>query len=137
MSKSSNVDLASLTKELSGLADTNREDMEVPTVEERKSARSAAKPLPPSQRKKKVLAKPEYGQGDKSWRDFIKYSQEYNDQDNKMRGTQVWLDTGLKDSLDMLKACGIRIPAKHMLSGIVRSFLDNHKTEVDRVMRRG
>ena len=51
--------------------------------------------------------------------------------ENKEKGVQVWLDKNLKNKLDRLKASGIELPVKHLLSAALRVFLEDNEKYVN------
>jgi hypothetical protein len=67
----------------------------------------------------------------KQWDRFLTYAQEYKDDENKEKGVQVWLDKDLKNKLDRLKASGIELPVKHLLSAALRVFLEDNEKQVN------
>lgn len=69
--------------------------------------------------------------GGKQWERFLAYAREYKDDENKEKGVQVWLDKDLKNKLDRLKASGIELPVKHLLSAALRVFLEDNEKQVN------
>jgi len=69
--------------------------------------------------------------GGKQWERFLAYAKEYKDDENKEKGVQVWLDKDLKNKLDRLKASGIELPVKHLLSAALRVFLEDNEKYVN------
>ena len=69
------------------------------------------------------------------WQDLLDRSyesfKEYKDDENKGKGVQVWLDKELKNKLDRLKASGVELPVKHLLSAAVRVFLEDNEKQVN------
>ena len=51
--------------------------------------------------------------------------------ENKEKGVQVWLDKNLKNKLERLKASGIELPVKHLLSAALRVFLEDNEKYVN------
>ena len=69
--------------------------------------------------------------GGKQWDRFLAYAKEYKDDENKEKGVQVWLDRDLKNKLDRLKASGIELPVKHLLSAALMVFLEDNEKQVN------
>lgn len=68
---------------------------------------------------------------EKQWERFLAYAKEYKDDENKGKGVQVWLDKELKNKLDRLKASGVELPVKHLLSAALRVFLEDNEKQVN------
>ena len=69
------------------------------------------------------------------WSRFSDYAHQYNDVEGKSRGATVWIDEDVKAALDKIKSTGAcNVPVRHLVSAAVRTFIEEHKAEIQKAM---
>lgn len=69
------------------------------------------------------------------WSRFNDYAHQYNDVEGKSRGVTVWIDEDIKAALEKIKTTGAcNVPVRHLVSAAVRTFIEEHKTEIQKAM---
>lgn len=55
----------------------------------------------------------------------------------KFAESQVWIDKGLYHQIEAFNLkCGKPVPTKHVVNAILRMFMDEHKTEIQKAVKR-
>ena len=55
----------------------------------------------------------------------------------KIAESQVWIDKGLYRQIEAFNLkCGKPVPTKHVVNAILRIFMDEHKTEIQKAVKR-
>ena len=55
----------------------------------------------------------------------------------KFAESQVWIDKGLYHQIEAFNLkCGKPVPTKHVINAILRMFMDEHKTEIQKAVKR-
>ena len=55
----------------------------------------------------------------------------------KIAESQVWIDKGLYHQIEAFNLkCGKPVPTKHVVNAILRIFMDEHKTEIQKAVKR-
>ena len=55
----------------------------------------------------------------------------------KFAESQVWIDRGLYHQIEAFNLkCGKPVPTKHVVNAILRMFMDEHKTEIQKAVKR-
>ena len=55
----------------------------------------------------------------------------------KFAESQVWIDKGLYHQIEAFNLkCGKPVPTKHVINAILRMFMDEHKTEIQKAEKR-
>lgn len=69
------------------------------------------------------------------WSRFTDYAHQYNDVEGKSRGVTVWIDEEVKTALEKIKSTGAcNVPVRHLVSAAVRTFIEEHKAEIQKAM---
>lgn len=69
------------------------------------------------------------------WSRFTDYAHQYNDVEGKSRGATVWIDEDVKAALEKIKNTGAcNVPVRHLVSAAVRTFIEEHKTDIKNAM---
>lgn len=69
------------------------------------------------------------------WSRFSDYAHQYNDVEGKSRGVTVWIDEEVKAALEKIKSTGAcNVPVRHLVSAAVRTFIEEHKEEIQKAM---
>lgn len=69
------------------------------------------------------------------WSRFTDYAHQYNDVEGKSRGVTVWIDEDVKAALEKIKSTGAcNVPVRHLVSAAVRTFIEEHKTDIKSAM---
>ena len=69
------------------------------------------------------------------WSRFTDYAHQSNDVEGKSRGVTVWIDEDVKAALEKIKSTGAcNVPVRHLVSAAVRTFIEEHKTDIKSAM---
>lgn len=84
----------------------------------------------------KQKSSPIVSQTTDGWSRFKDYAHQYNDVEEKSRGVTVWIDEEVKAALEKIKSTGAcNIPVRHLVSAAVRTFIEEHKDEIQSAMK--
>lgn len=71
------------------------------------------------------------------WARFTDYARQYYNAKTKSRGATVWIDEDVKAALDTIKSTGAcNIPVRHLVSAAVRTFIEEHKKEITKAIKK-
>ena len=95
----------------------------------RQTTKQTAAPAP------KQESAPIVSEATDGWSRFTDYAHQYNDVEGKSRGVTVWIDEDVKAALEKIKSTGAcNVPVRHLVSAAVRTFIEEHKTDIKSAM---
>ena len=56
------------------------------------------------------------------WNDFMLFAEESR-KAKKKKEAQVWINEDLKNILERIRCAGVRLPIKHLMNGILKTFI--------------
>ena len=68
------------------------------------------------------------------WNDFILLAEESR-KAKKKKEAQIWINEDLKNILERIRCAGVRLPIKHLMNGILKTFITANQKDIEKLLR--
>ena len=68
------------------------------------------------------------------WNDFIFLAEESR-KAKKKKEAQIWINEDLKNILERIRCAGVRLPIKHLMNGILKTFITANQKDIEKLLR--